>query len=352
MLNKNFKVYFTKRQIRYSIAALVTICLSSILTFWIIYGIGEEDTSIRIQAPEKTQELSPFAILTPKEQPHKSTDAESDVNQAYWLSERNMKKDVIVYPEWKSGNTHVEGAKPITTYKNYTKPIWSPVNLDIAFFDRELNSIFVINPNKTTGDDLRPLYTDQGIAKNVQWNSDGMSLNLTYPDGQNLTLFLTGETALAPNQIKKVWEQDGIILWQKSVEKDPYRVSGNSDSFYSPILSPDGNKVVYIGKETGLYITNLTTVDAGLAESICVGPGQNPSWLADSQGIVYDIAEKVGNSVIDGDLWYASTDGKERTNITATVNFAESNPVISSDGENIAFCSDGAIFVGRFIRSY
>jgi Tol biopolymer transport system component len=82
-----------------------------------------------------------------------------------------------------------------------------------------------------------------------------------------------------------------------------------------------------------------------------VGKGEHPSWLPDSSGIVYDIPISDGARVIDSDLWFAASDGSERTNLTNTPGIAESWPAVSPDGSRIAFVAEGAVYIGKFVRS-
>ncbi|MDD4279444.1 MAG: hypothetical protein PHX74_06880 [Candidatus Sumerlaeales bacterium] len=355
MLDKNTLLsYFAKRYIRYSVVALITALVSLCLTLWIIYGVGEEDNSVQIGPTTQTKEIDAQILFSPS-LPQNNTTGTITGNASRKQSDGSTSKNrvVTVYPQWIEGNTHIENAGPITLNGHFANPIWSPLNLDIAFVSETIPSyIFVTNPNETTSHTLTPLFQEQSVPKHMAWNSDGMSLNLEYHDEQAITLFITGETAPAIDVERHVWERDGYIWWQPSEDATPICVSGSNDRFHSPILSPDKRRVVYSSLETGLYITHLTTADAGLIETISIGRGQHPSWLSDSRGIVYDVAESVGDSVVYGDLWYATVDGTERTNITNTDDKAEAFPVVSSDGEHIAFCSDGAIYVGRFGLSY
>jgi Tol biopolymer transport system component len=150
----------------------------------------------------------------------------------------------------------------------------------------------------------------------------------------------------APARHAEVFEQDGSIYFQPDEDRPPVRISASQDRFYAPELSPDGEKVLYLGRETGIYIADVEGRTA-----VSVGRGAHPEWLPDSSGIVYDIFEGQGDSAVDGDLWFASADGRERTNLTATADIAEAYPAVSTDGRRVAFSSDGAIYVGDFIRN-
>lgn len=348
-----------RRRFRYLIAISAILVLSAAATLFVVYGVGEEANSL-----DNVTVAPPLVVLNPQELFLSASGSEATsniqmrdsgaVNLLTVLPPKPVTNEIVtVYPQWATGNSHVEDAAPITRNGNYNNPQWSPVGTDIAFASADGNAIYVVSPNsKNDSLALAPLWGDKNIAHRFSWAPDGMSILITKPDGQVYRLFLSGEITLGDSTDNKVWEQDGAVWWQRNEVEKPLQVSGMNDYFTNPILSPDGTKVVFSGKTTGLYIAGLGGAESGRSEAICVGRGQNPSWVFDSRGIVYDVAEQVGNSVIDGDLWFASCDGKERTNITSTIDMAESKPVISSDGERIAFVSDGAIYVGKFVRYF
>lgn len=251
-------------------------------------------------------------------------------------------REVIVYPDWTAGSDSVKEARPVTDNGGYVRPLWSPVGLDIVFTRPDGRGLYVTAPNKS---DVRVLSSDPGVGRAPRWNIDGMSLHVREPDGQYSNIMITGEKYPAPPIFEKVFERDGVICFQAEVDQPARRVSGSQDRFRSPVLSPDETRVAYLGLQTGIY---LSPVDG--SEAISAGRGFNPSWLPDSSGIVYDVPTGDANAVVDADLWYASADGTERTNLTNTPGVMEVEPHVSLDGERIAFSSGGTIYVGRFDR--
>jgi Tol biopolymer transport system component len=144
---------------------------------------------------------------------------------------------------------------------------------------------------------------------------------------------------------QQVFERDNLVFLV-APDETVKRISGNQDRFYAPKLSPDQSKIVYVGRETGLYIS---TID-GL-RTFSVGEGENPAWMPDSSGIVYDVPVSDGAKVIDGDIWFASASGTERTNLTKTPGVVELEPDVAPDGEHIAFASNGTIYTGRLVQN-
>lgn len=250
--------------------------------------------------------------------------------------------DQVIFPKWNPSALRITGAQPVTEKGDYTSPVWSPVGLDIAYTRADQTGIYVTG---TDAGSTRTLSDDVKIGSHFSWNADGMSLHVKQPDSQFVELMITGEKYPAVERQPKVIERDNLIY--VVLEDDNLRrVSGNQDRFFSPQLSPDETKVVYIGRETGIYIAELDG-----SRTINVGDGTNPSWLPDSSGIVYDLPVSDGATVVDGDVWFASAIGTERANLTSTPGIVESNPAVAPDGERIAFGSNGIIYVGVLNRA-
>lgn len=323
-------------------AALVLVSVS--ITLYIITHPLRRDDEGQLHvglsnAPERV--LSPMELLT-RSSEGSTSGAASAQESTSTVHARSEPRRHLVYPEWKTSDTlQVSGAQPVCEANDYTAPLWSPIGLDLACTRGELGGIYLVGPSKSA---VTVLSDTTKPGTEYSWNPDGMSLKIHEPDGQNAELMITGERYPAVESPRKVFERDNLIYSQPE-DSDPVRISGQEDRFYGPRLSPDQTKVVYLGRQTGIY---LASVDG--SQILAVGPGANPSWLPDSSGIVYDIPVSDGSVPIDGDLWYASADGRERTNLTQTPGVAESHPAVAPDGERIAFSCLGAIHVGKLLR--
>jgi hypothetical protein len=325
------------RRIAVIIFVVLLAVFSVAATFYVSYLQDRRKRPVPLAADSEVPEVvSPADLLQP---PSEVADAGTSPAAAASMP---VAREVIVYPDWKPGSDSVKEARPVSDNGGYVRPLWSPVGLDIVFTRADGRGLYVTAPNKP---DVRVLSSDPGVGRAPRWNIDGMSLHVREPDGQFSNIMITGEKYPAPPIFEKVFERDGVIYFQPDVDQPPRRVSGSQDRFRSPVLSPDETRVAYIGLQTGIY---LSPVDG--SEAISVGRGFNPSWLPDSSGIVYDIPTGDANAVVDADLWYASADGTERTNLTNTPGVMEVEPHVSQDGERIAFSSGGTIYVGRFDR--
>ncbi len=296
---------------------------------------------IEIGVSKAKTKLAPRDILKPP-QPTPVTEtpstSESDTTTTTAESQR---PSLIVHPSWQPGGTHVLGAYAVTKPGDFIHPTWSPLGLDLVFTTRQLDGVWTAGPNTL---EARQISDDRLAGAEMTWTSDGLQVIVQSIDRRPVALMLTGEKYPLPELPRKVIEREGQI-YIRDEEGGLKRITGSQDRFHSPRLSPNETLVVYIGIETGIYIS---TVDG--KQTISVEKGENPSWLPDSSGIVYDIPVSDGQTIIDGDLWYAAADGSERTNITNTPGIVESHPVVSPDGQRIAFVAEGAVYVGRFVR--
>lgn len=249
---------------------------------------------------------------------------------------------MLAYPDWGPGEAKVEGAQNVAESEQFVKPVWSPVGLDIAFTREDFSGLYLGAP--LPGSQPRLLASDDDIGREFQWTQDGMSIKAPGADGTYAEFLITGERFPVQPVEKKVFVRDDRIFIrdEDGTEK---QISGLEDRFADPVLSPDGLKVLYRGRETGLYI--------GLADGsrvIFVGEGRNARWLPDSRGIVYDQPVSDGSSIVDGDLWLATVDGRTRTNLTNTPGIVEAWPSVAPDGQRIAFTAGGAVYVGTLVR--
>jgi hypothetical protein len=322
---------------------LVVVVASAGVTYYVSRHPLRRSTEERIQigAEKPIQKLSPGDILKPPQPTATPATGASGSEEQATSAALALHTSIIVHPEWKPGATHVMGAYAITKQQGFIAPTWSPLGLDVAFTTYERAGIWVAGPN---GTDARQVSDDRLPQLDFAWSADGMQLTMSAVDRRPIALMLTGEKYPIPEIPRRVTEREGNI-YVADDEGGLQRITGSQDRFSGPKLSPDETLVAYAGIETGLYIS---TVDG--KRTISVGKGENPSWLPDSSGIVYDIPISDGAHTIDGDLWFAAADGSERTNITNTPGIVEAWPAVSPDGLRIAFVAEGAVYVGKLVR--
>ncbi len=118
---------------------------------------------------------------------------------------------------------------------------------------------------------------------------------------------------------------------------------GSGDRFFGAVAAPDGDKIVFQGLTTGLYLYVRST---GALRYI--GPGTAPVWSADSARIAYEVTEDDGHSIVASDIYVYSVGADRAEPITATDAVIERRPSFSPTGSEVAFDDNtGGIFVGR-----
>lgn len=331
------------RRLLLAIGLLALLAASVFSTLYLVNhprrGSGEKVVAVGVSEPQ--QVLDPSELLSPPTQrkdkllpPGALDGPEPEVSRPAGY--------MLAYPDWQPGHARVEAAKSVTDADDYIKPVWSPVGLDIAITRDDFNGLYLAAPSP--GSSPRLLSADPGIGHDFKWTPDGMSIKAPGADGSFSEYLITGERFPVPEIDKKVFARDDRIFVRDDDGKVK-QISGLEDRFTEPALSPDGLKVVYRGRETGLYI--------GLADGtrvIYVGEGHNARWLPDSRGVVYDLPVSDGQGVVDGDLWLATVDGRSRTNITNTPGIVEAWPSVGPNGQSIAFSAGGSIYVGTLVK--
>lgn len=290
---------------------------------------------ISVEAPEPSRIVSPHELL--KKSAHTASGTSSGAGE----HGSELTSRTAIYPVWRACPWRLETTHPITAQGGYIAPVWSPIGLDVAFTRLNAPGIFIAGPN---GGSTRMLSDDQADSEKFSWNLDGMSLRVRQPDGRHANLMITGEKYPAIEQQARVYEAENAIYFQPE-DGDPRRISGPEDVFSSPHLSPDGTKVAYEGRETGIYITHLDG-----SRTVCAENGRHPAWMPDGSGIIYDAGVYDGAQAVDSDLWYASAETDERANLTKSPGVPEAYPSVAPDGDRVAFSCAGAIYIGRIVK--
>lgn len=118
---------------------------------------------------------------------------------------------------------------------------------------------------------------------------------------------------------------------------------GSGDRFFGPVISPDGDRVVFQGLVTGLHVYTRST---GVLARI--GPGTAPAWSPDGRRVVFEVTEDDGHEVVASELHVYDVAADRAAPITATERVIERRPSFSPDGARVAFDDDaGGVFVGR-----
>ncbi|HWM86426.1 MAG TPA: hypothetical protein VNO33_11325, partial [Kofleriaceae bacterium] len=190
---------------------------------------------------------------------------------------------------------------------------------------------------------IRRLNDDPGAGVHARFRADGAVEFRAARAGvrRDLVIDQSGQDARSAAAAQSVAEAHDQRIYVRVA--DGWREVGSGDRFFSPLVSPNGDKVAFQGLATGIYIHVRST-----GRTIHVGPGTAPAWSADGARLVYELTEDDGHEIVASDLhMYDVADGRSHR-LTDTDDQIERRPGFSPDGQQIAFDDDtGRIWVAR-----
>jgi len=139
-------------------------------------------------------------------------------------------------------------------------------------------------------------------------------------------------------------EPDHTIVLHRWGRASLRRVLLRGDRFHAPRLSPDGERLlVEESRAAGGHLW-LVSLDGGATD---LGPGSGASWHPDGRRILYSQISGDGYRVTSADLFLMDLSTKRPVCLGRTPDVAEVSPVISPDGERVAFVDarNGALYV-------
>lgn len=181
-------------------------------------------------------------------------------------------------------------------------------------------------------------------AWGARWTDDGR-IEVTGHDGVKRVYGTDGsleKVATVRQEDLLAFGDDDRIFARTEPGAPAAPITPNNDRYINPILSPDGTHVAYLGLESGLYVARTD----GSGEPIYLGMGNNPSWTADGSGVVFDVTLDDGHYLVTGDIFYASGDFSELSNLTEGYSHVGQLPSIGPDGRTVVFEAEGSIFEG------
>lgn len=159
-------------------------------------------------------------------------------------------------------------------------------------------------------------------------------------EGRLLRLDLSGKTLPATTSASCAYADEGRIYVENAGKR--IAISDDRDTYYLPVVSPDGKRILYEGLVSGIHLADIDGKNSVLA-----GRGNNPRWSADGKWIVYDITTDDGNEITSGDLFLWDVAAGKRIQITRTDKMIEQRPALSPDNRNICWDAGGVIYTGK-----
>lgn len=327
--------------------------LQALLAVLVIAGVIavlRRNSESEVSLPEKPQAASgtQAAASKPAAGPaEKKSDAPADV---YFLAEagdsataNGRKRPTGNNPPRANGDRRIANPQPLTTKEDgdFIAPRWSPDGLELLVSKPGFSGLYALGAE---GGPLQQLTDRENIGFFAEWTEDG-KITTRNPNGERITLNPDGSPASSvemENDLSRVgtFTKDDVVYYRANPGEAAVPVSQGEDRYYGGTVSPDGKYIAYNGLLSGIYIQPLD----GSAPPVRVGNGGRPTWMPDSSGVVFAYAEDDGHNLIASDLYLATRDGSSISNLTQNSNAIEDHPVISPNGQYIAYESNGIIY--------
>lgn len=221
---------------------------------------------------------------------------------------------------------------------DYLAPQYSPDGRELLMTGPQQRGLHLYSNGS-----VRTLTDDAEAGVHARWERDG-SIRFRAPrNGTRTDLAMGRDRAIKPASAQPpiaFAQDDRIYILDRSGRTQ--RI-GSGDRFFGAVVAPDGDKVVFQGLTTGLYLYVRST---GALRYI--GPGTAPAWSPDSARIAYEVTEDDGHTIVASDLFIYTVAGDRAEPITATDRAIERRPSFAPSGTDLAFDDNtGGIFVGR-----
>lgn len=240
------------------------------------------------------------------------------------------------------GNRRLTNIRPVTDPEkdgHFIAPRFSPDGLQMIVTRPGYQGVYVM---PVSGGEA--IKISDANAYHAKWTPEG-KIEVRGEDGMVRVYGADGalESTHTYDQSKELAFSEGDTIYFRTAEGEAAApLTGNDDRYFNPVLSPDGETIVYQGLYSGLYMAPAD----GSGEPVYIGEGNNPVWSPDSDGIFFDFTQDDGHALVDGDIQFADLENSEISNLTEGAEGLGQMPSVGPDGSTVLFESDGGIFAG------
>ncbi len=129
---------------------------------------------------------------------------------------------------------------------------------------------------------------------------------------------------------------DDKLFLMNLLTKEKRQISDDSCGYFSPLWSPDGNKILYSSLSGIMKVYDLEN-----SKTYFLGDGLSPSWSNASQLIIYYKNEIKNLQLLNSDLYVSSFDGKVKNQLTSTADQFEVDPSFGNNDSEIVYSLSG-----------
>jgi hypothetical protein len=221
---------------------------------------------------------------------------------------------------------------------DYLQPQFSPDGNELLVSGSQLRGLHVLS----RAGSVRRITDEAEAGVHAAWTSSGISYRAPRAGVRRAVVIGADGAAreVSPAAALAFTQDDRMYVHDRTNKL--VRI-GSGDRFFGAVVAPDGDKVVFQGLTTGLYLYVRST---GALRYI--GPGTAPAWSPDSKRIAYEVTEDDGHAIVASDIYLYSVATDRAEPVTTTESLVERRPSFSPTGAEIAFDDNtGGIFVGR-----
>jgi Tol biopolymer transport system component len=222
---------------------------------------------------------------------------------------------------------------------DYLGPQFSPDGKELLLTGPRFEGLFVAR----SGGAVQQLTADPEAGVHAQWNADGSVAYRAKRAGtrRDLVVGRDANVRIGVAKPQLAFAKDDLVYVTDRAGKVT-RV-GSGDKFFGTVVSRDGDKVIYQGLSTGLYLYIRST-----GATRYIGPGTAPAWSPDSRRVVFEVTEDDGHDIVASDLYVYDVAADRVSPITSTDRVIERRPAFAPNGTSIAFDDNtGGVYVGR-----
>ncbi|MFC6996377.1 TolB family protein [Rufibacter roseus] len=261
----------------------------------------------------------------------------------------------------------LQNVREVTNGKiEYSSPVWSPDGRKLLFTDHHNDALYITE--MAGNGSVQKIKTGQGIGYKARWAPDSKSVifyekqttptgsrklvekSIDVKGGRERTLSVDGSpkanrtfSAKKSPSLKVYINPETLKLEARNGEGEPWVITQEEGQFYSPLVSPDGKKVI-VNEGANMYLYSID----GKGKRKNLGAGMPNSWLPDGSGILtFEDESKDGHHISGSELYYISISTSAKTKLTNTPDRIEMWADVSPDGKKIAFSDEksGKIYV-------
>lgn len=250
-----------------------------------------------------------------------------------------LESRILALRQMREGNRRLVGVRALTnkaTHGDLLNPQWSPDGLQILATRPGFDGLFVLDVRTGT---LRRVADANGFG--ARWTAEG-NIEARNADGRTLLYAPDGTLLGEAPRSASVASVENDTVFVNGPDGTRVPITTREDKFFNPVVSPDGKQVVFQGLTSGLYVAPVD----GSAPPVSIGYGNNPTWMPDGSGLLFDMTTDDGHVLTEGDILMVDSKLEEVNHLTKGDGLIGQRPSVRPDSGEVAFEAEGELFVG------